>query len=232
MYMSVLDLFGAVLTRAAIGGDAVQIGQSVTFAIRSLNRRLTLKRYVSTSRSTFHLSIPARLSACHADLCVSLFLVVCRNFFRKGMVLVGGEDHPRPVREFMASVLILHHSTTISTGTFYTYIHIHHEKPLLDCQAARRASRVLVLTELTWVDALVCAGYQPIIHAGVVRQAAEMRAIDASEALRTGARADVMFRFMYVTTHLPTHAHHLHSTAKRRPTVLLDDDVPLLLGAR
>jgi GTPase len=37
------------------------------------------------------------------------------------MVLVGGEDHPRPVREFMASVLILHHSTTISTGTPHTH---------------------------------------------------------------------------------------------------------------
>lgn len=67
------------------------------------------------------------------------------------------------------------------------------------------------------VDANVCAGYQPIIHAGVVRQAAEMRAIDASEALRTGARADVMFRFMYVTTHLPTHAYHPHIHSPEAP---------------
>lgn len=52
---------------------------SVTFAVRSLNRRITLKR----------------------------------SFFRKGMVLVGAEDNPRPVRDFVASVVILHHSTTV-----------------------------------------------------------------------------------------------------------------------
>jgi hypothetical protein len=38
--------------------------------------------------------------------------------------------------------------------------------------------------------------YQPIIHAGVVRQAAEMRAIVGGESLRTGARAEVTFHFM------------------------------------
>jgi GTPase len=52
---------------------------SVTFAVRSLNRRIKLKR----------------------------------SYFRKGMVLVGADDNPRPVRDFVASVVILHHSTTV-----------------------------------------------------------------------------------------------------------------------
>ena len=53
-------------------------GMSVTFAVRSLNRRVTLRR----------------------------------SYFRKGMVLVGAEDNPRPVRDFVASVVILHHSVS------------------------------------------------------------------------------------------------------------------------
>jgi len=40
------------------------------------------------------------------------------------------------------------------------------------------------------------AGYQPVLHAGVVRQAAEMRSIKGMDSLRTGTRADVTFRFM------------------------------------
>jgi GTPase len=39
-----------------------------------------------------------------------------RSYFRKGMVLVGADDTPRPVRKFKASVVILHHQTTISAG--------------------------------------------------------------------------------------------------------------------
>lgn len=35
-------------------------------------------------------------------------------------------------------------------------------------------------------------GYQPLIHAGVVRQAAEMRAIASGEALRTGSRESIL----------------------------------------
>ena len=55
-------------------------GQSVTFALRALSRKVTLKRAT----------------------------------FRKGMVLIGEHDAPRATREFEATVLILHHSTTIS----------------------------------------------------------------------------------------------------------------------
>ena len=55
-----------------------------------------------------------------------------RATFRKGMCLIGADDEPRAAREFDASVLILHHSTTISEG------------------------------------------YEPVVHCGVVRQAASM----------------------------------------------------------
>lgn len=72
------------------------------------------------------------------------------------MVLVGAEDRPRPVRDFQASVVILHHATTMSKG------------------------------------------YEPVLHMGTVRQAAEMTEILGGEdALRTGSRAEVLFHFRY-----------------------------------
>ncbi|TFJ84522.1 hypothetical protein NSK_004507 [Nannochloropsis salina CCMP1776] len=99
-----------------------KVGMSITFAVRSLNKKVTLRR----------------------------------SYFRKGMVLVGAEDRPRPVRDFVASVVILHHSTTMSTG------------------------------------------YEPVLHMGTVRQAAEMtRILGGEEALRTGSRAEVLFHFRY-----------------------------------
>jgi hypothetical protein len=43
----------------------------------------------------------------------------------------------------------------------------------------------------------VTVGYEPVIHCGVLRQSAEMVDIQGREALRTGERAMVRFRFMY-----------------------------------
>lgn len=63
-------------------------------------------------------------------------------------------------REFEASVVILHHSTTIGCG------------------------------------------YQPVIHCGVLRQAAEIIGIKGRETLKTGERAIVKFRFMYFADYL------------------------------
>jgi len=63
-------------------------------------------------------------------------------------------------REFEASVIILHHSTTIGCG------------------------------------------YQPVIHSGVLRQAAEIVGIKGRETLKTGERAIVRFRFMYYADYL------------------------------
>ncbi|CAM9275467.1 unnamed protein product, partial [Choristocarpus tenellus] len=99
-------------------------GQSATFAVRSLNRRVALRR----------------------------------STFRKGMVGIDGHDNPRATSEFEADVVILHHSTTIAPG------------------------------------------YQPVIHCGVVRQAAAILSMTGTESgtetLRTGQTATVRFRFM------------------------------------
>eukprot|EP00624_Nannochloropsis_granulata_P000078 evm.model.NODE_10234_length_12465_cov_22.913517.3 len=66
------------------------------------------------------------------------------------------ERRPRPVRDFQASVVILHHATTMAKG------------------------------------------YEPVLHMGTVRQAAEMTEIMGGEdALRTGSRAEVLFHFRY-----------------------------------
>ncbi|CAM9920208.1 unnamed protein product [Ectocarpus sp. 4 AP-2014] len=105
-------------------------GQSATFAVRSLNRRVALRR----------------------------------STFRKGMVAIDGQDDPRATREFEADVVILHHSTTVAPG------------------------------------------YQPVIHCGVVRQAAAILSMSGTEsgmeALRTGQTATVRFRFMYYSEYM------------------------------
>lgn len=102
----------------------VSEGQSATFAVRSVNRRVALRR----------------------------------STFRKGMVAIDGQDDPKAAREFEADVVILHHSTTVAPG------------------------------------------YQPVIHCGVVRQAAAILSMSGTEsgmeALRTGQTATVRFRFM------------------------------------
>ena len=63
-------------------------------------------------------------------------------------------------REFEASVVILHHSTTIGCG------------------------------------------YQPVIHCGVLRQAAEIVGIKGRETLKTSERATAKFRFQYFAEYL------------------------------
>lgn len=45
-------------------------------------------------------------------------------------------------------------------------------------------------------------GYQPVIHSGVLRQAAEIVGIKGRETLKTGERAIVKFRFMYFADYL------------------------------
>jgi len=60
----------------------VKPGTAATFAVRSLNRRVPLRR----------------------------------AYMRKGMVLVGEHDAPKAARAFEATVVILHHSTTVAEG--------------------------------------------------------------------------------------------------------------------
>jgi len=83
-----------------------------------------------------------------------------RAYMRKGMVLVGEHDQPKATRAFEATVVILHHSTTVSEG------------------------------------------YQPVVHAGCIRQACALLSISGDSILRTGARASVVFRFMYHVEYL------------------------------
>eukprot|EP00607_Mallomonas_marina_P008546 CAMPEP_0182417712 /NCGR_PEP_ID=MMETSP1167-20130531/2144_1 /TAXON_ID=2988 /ORGANISM="Mallomonas Sp, Strain CCMP3275" /LENGTH=568 /DNA_ID=CAMNT_0024591435 /DNA_START=200 /DNA_END=1906 /DNA_ORIENTATION=- len=48
----------------------------------------------------------------------------------------------------------------------------------------------------------ISCGYQPVVHCGVVRQAAEMVSISGRESLRTGERAMVRFRFVYFADYI------------------------------
>mmetsp|Transcript_12056 Transcript_12056/g.14053 ORF Transcript_12056/g.14053 Transcript_12056/m.14053 type:complete len:399 (+) Transcript_12056:63-1259(+) len=91
-----------------------------------------------------------------------------RNQFRKGMVVVREQDRElleqNTVREFLADIKVLHHSTTISPG------------------------------------------YSPVVHLGVVRQAAIILSIkdrDGNECTaRTGSEVTVRFRFLHAAEFL------------------------------
>lgn len=93
-------------------------GQSATFAIRTINRKITLKK----------------------------------SAFRRGMVLVDGLQVPAPsnkssageitvppkaCREFEASVVILHHSTTIGCGY----------QPVIHCGVLRQSAEMIGIKE-------------------------------------------------------------------------------------
>eukprot|EP01038_Epipyxis_sp_PR26KG_P008956 gene8956-12077_t len=95
-----------------VGCTEVKRGQSATFAIRSVNRKITLRK----------------------------------SAFRKGMVLVDGLLGPPPTgkgpdvinppkacREFEASVIILHHSTTIGCGY----------QPVIHCGVLRQSAEMI-----------------------------------------------------------------------------------------
>lgn len=95
-----------------------------------------------------------------------------RAYMRKGMVLVGEHDQPKATRAFEATILILHHSTTVSEG----YQPVVVSSVLLDFKIQRLCSTQ---------------------HAGCIRQACALLSISGDSILRTGARASVVFRFMY-----------------------------------
>eukprot|EP00616_Rhizochromulina_sp_CCMP1243_P000562 CAMPEP_0118962752 /NCGR_PEP_ID=MMETSP1173-20130426/967_1 /TAXON_ID=1034831 /ORGANISM="Rhizochromulina marina cf, Strain CCMP1243" /LENGTH=544 /DNA_ID=CAMNT_0006911045 /DNA_START=55 /DNA_END=1686 /DNA_ORIENTATION=- len=58
-----------------------------------------------------------------------------RSTFRKGMVLLGEKDEPRAVRQFEATVVILHHSTTISEGY----------QPVVHCGVVRQSASMVAI---------------------------------------------------------------------------------------
>lgn len=132
--------------------NEVKKGQSATFAIKSLNRKIILKRtsfrkgmVLIDGLTREQTGLPASVSAAVG-----------------GAIKVGSEMlyPPRACREFEANVVVLHHSTTVTCG------------------------------------------YQPVVHCGVLRQSAEMIDIQGREALRTGERAMVRFRFLYFADYI------------------------------
>lgn len=154
----------------------IKMGTSATLAIRTVNRRIVLKK--ASFRKGMVLVTVATMQEIQA-----LKTAVALMDTEKGGVVVGVDDEkpdeermpfnpyallpapsltivPTACREFEASIMILHHSTTIGCG------------------------------------------YQPVIHCGVIRQAAEIIGIKERETLRTGERATVMFRLLYFVEYL------------------------------
>lgn len=132
-------------------------GVFIPVTVRSIECRRTQFTEVKTGQS--------------ATICVKAVnrkIVLRKSYFRKGMVIIseregvprGVDDTPLAVREFDASVVILHHSTMISNG------------------------------------------YQPVIHCGVLRQTAQILSIQGTEALKTGERAVVRFKFIYFSEYI------------------------------
>eukprot|EP01042_Synura_sphagnicola_P001107 gene1107-1247_t len=103
--------------------------------------------------------------------------VLKRSNFRKGMVLVDGLQSARGVEIPPLAVRLL---------------------PERLQQSREFVANVVILHHCT----TVAPGYQPVIHCGVLRQAAEMVEIQGHETLRTGERATVRFRFLYFSEYI------------------------------
>jgi len=137
----------------------IKMGTSATLAIKPLNRKVLLKK------SYFRKGMVIVTVASPID-----FLLPPTTTSNNPLTTLNTPQYHIPsatltlspcgCREFEASVLILHHSTTIGVG------------------------------------------YQPVIHCGVIRQAAEIIGIKEREMLRTGERATVMFRLLYFVEYL------------------------------
>lgn len=93
---------------------------------------------------------------------------------RKGMVLVAPRAAPRATRDFLASVLVLHHPTTIKTNY----------QPMVHARTVRQNARMVALR----------AGANAGKGKGKGKGGA---AAGGAACLRTGDRAVVHFRFLY-----------------------------------
>jgi GTPase len=130
------------------------VGQSVTFSIRPINRKTILRRNMFRKGMVLVDGISREFAVEHP-------LVIPPAQLQSSAMKIGNDIvyAPRPCWEFIASVVILHHNTTVDVG------------------------------------------YQPVIHCGVLRQTAEITNIDGvamtTDALRTGERANVTFKFVY-----------------------------------
>lgn len=106
----------------------VRTGQSATFSIKPINRKVILRKAWFAKGMALVDGLPVPLTLPGGKLAAEIAAL------------------PRACREFEASVVILHHSTTILPG------------------------------------------YQPVVHCGCARQAAEIVSIDGRESLKTGER--------------------------------------------
>jgi len=96
----------------------VKKGQSATFAIRSLNRKVTLRR------NHFRKGMVLIDGSSTSGGAVA------------GKVGATADGVPRAVREFDANVVILHHSTTISCGY----------QPVVHCGVLRQSAEMIKIT--------------------------------------------------------------------------------------
>jgi GTPase len=133
--------------------------------------------------------------------------VLKKSWVRKGMVLVDGYALPGPVpgpsvgplqppkavREFEASVVILHHSTTISP----------HYQAVVHCGVVRQAAEIVSIKNAN-------NGSTPRMTSTATASADSASASEETqspkqqqgEVLRTGERALVRFRFLYFAEYI------------------------------
>jgi len=110
-----------------------------------------------------------------------------KNAFRKGMVLVDGLQIPTST------------GATLSSGKGAAVTAGGETMVTVPPKACREfEAGVVILHHSTTIG----CGYQPVIHCGVLRQAAEMIGIKGRETLKTGERAVVKFRFLYFADYL------------------------------
>jgi GTPase len=130
------------------------VGQSATFAIRPISKKAILRRNVFRKGMVL-------IDGISKDEAIANPLLIPPAQLNSTFMKINNETvyAPRPCWEFTASVIILHHNTTIDVG------------------------------------------YQPLVHCVNIRQSAEITFIDGksltTDALRTGERANVGFKFVY-----------------------------------
>jgi GTPase len=129
-------ILGGTLMRGGLRvGDSVFLGPDrsgvfVSVTVRSIECRRTAFEEIKTGQS--------------ATVCVKPVnrkIILKKSYFRKGMVIIselanlpkGADQTPLSIREFDASVVILHHSTTISSGY----------QPVIHCGVLRQSAQIL-----------------------------------------------------------------------------------------
>lgn len=137
-----------------------------------------------------------------------------RDNMKRGMVLIGPEDFPLAVREFEASIQILRHSTTISSGY----------QPVMHCGVIRQSATVVDIQTQTQTTATATDDEKE------AENTREEEGEDGKNILRSGESAIVRFRFCYSKEYLSPGSQFLfrEGTSRGIGKVLqvFEDDVP------